>query len=123
MKTKVFFLIFIMLIIFNLASCVVFGCDDIISTGRDWTDLENEPITGSENVYAESNTVAGMLWVVGLFAFGIVGIITGIKYMFAAGAANKAEVKKSMLPLLIGGGIILGALSIWQILIKFFEEL
>ena len=49
----------------------------------------------------------------------VVGIVLGIKYMIA-GADEKAEVKETLLPYIIGCVVTFGAFGIWRILINTF---
>ena len=75
-------------------------------------------LTAKGKFYTYANTISGILWIIGLFAFLTVGTITGIKMMLAASIEDKASAKKSMYPLLIGGAIVFGALSIWRLLLN-----
>ena len=46
----------------------------------------------------------------------------GIKYMFAS-LEEKASIKESLKPYIIGSVIIIGALGIWQLLVEFLNEI
>ena len=126
-KNKIIFgLIFLLLII--MFSNVVFGfsLDNVISSAKDWTNTSS----GDGNVkkisntgYEEANKIAGALTIIGIFAVAIIGITLGIKYMLAGGVEQKAAIKKTMMPWLIGAVIILGALLIWKNLVGFLDDL
>ena len=116
-RNKIIISIFIIILIV-LISNTVFGLDNIFRYGEEWT---NKTTDKGREAYESGNQIAGILWIIGLFAFVIVGIVTGIRYMFAAGTESKAEIKKSMTPYLLGGVIVFGALTIWRFLINFLD--
>lgn len=121
-KIIIHFVILMLIISFTSSTYAIFGLDNIFETGKKWTNKDIS-LTGQNEVYDETNRIAGILWIIGLFAFIIIGATLGIKYMFAASSDEKAEIKKSLTPLLVGGGIVFGALTIWQIMLKFFDNI
>lgn len=64
--------------------------------------------------------LAGFFWGIGLGAVLITTAIIGIKLMITP-AEQKAEVKKSIVPYVVGTVIIFGALTIWQVLIQILD--
>lgn len=58
----------------------------------------------------------------GVVATVVVGAILGIKFMLAS-AEDKAKVKESMVPYVVGCIVIYGALGIWRICIQIFSAL
>ena len=66
------------------------------------------------------NDLAGILWGVGIFTVLIIGTVLGIKYMFAS-VEEKASIKETIQPYIIGTVIILGALGIWKFLVDFLD--
>jgi len=126
MKKKKIIIPFIILIIilsFTNSSYALLGLDNIFETGSEWLVPGRTNMVNRDDAYNDANRIAGILWIVGIFAFLIAGAAMGIKYMFAATADEKADIKKSLIPLLVGGGIVLGALTIWQIMLKFFDNI
>ena len=131
MKKKKIFIGLIVLIFIVLHSTIVFGTnfnlDNVISDTKNWI---NNPVTTptvsvnkvSNKGYETANRIAGALTVIGIFAAAIIGIVLGIKYMLSSGVEQKADVKKTMMPWIIGTGIVLGALSIWRLLLKLLNE-
>ena len=94
---------------------------DLVGTARNWINLgKNEADkeeNGSTKKWSKFNDLAGMLWGVGIFV-----ILIGIKYMFAS-SEEKASIKESLKPYIIGSVIIIGALGIWQLLVEFLNEI
>lgn len=66
-----------------------------------------------------SSEVYNILTSLGMIIAVVVGIVLGIKYMIA-GADEKAEVKETLLPYIIGCVVTFGAFGIWRILINTF---
>ena len=63
------------------------------------------------------------MWGIGVFVVVIGGVVIGIKYMVVGGVEEKAEVKKQMMPYVVGAAIIFGALTIWKFVIEFMESI
>ena len=66
-----------------------------------------------------SSEIYNILTSFGMIIAVVVGIVLGIKYMIA-GADEKAEVKETLLPYIIGCVVTFGAFGIWRILINTF---
>ena len=76
--------------------------------------IEDSGINTPANAATVVGTAVGLLkWVGGAMAI-IMLMFAGIKYM-TAGADEKAAVKESLLPLVIGAILIFGAVSIVEI--------
>lgn len=90
-----------------------------------WMNLVNtegtNDTTGRGN-WTNFSDLAGVLWGAGVVIVFVCGVILGIKYMFSS-ADEKANIKESLPPYIIGTVIILGALSIWTFLVKFAEDI
>lgn len=96
---------------------------DIINQGRSWLTLvEREGQNREGGNWTSFNDLAGILWGIGIFIVLICGTILGIKYMFAS-LEERANIKESMKPYIIGAVIIIGALSIWKFLVEFLEAI
>ena len=114
----------LILIAIVITSNVSFGVDGWISTAEGWVNQSGD-IDGldEEDVYEPIEQVAGILWGIGLFALIIMGVVTGIRFMISSSVEEKSENKKAMMPLFWGTIVVFGALTIWEILLKFFEGL
>lgn len=88
-----------------------------------WRNLvEREGQNREGGDWTSFNDLAGILWGIGIFIVLICGTILGIKYMFAS-LEERANIKESMKPYIIGTVIIIGALSIWKFLVEFLEAI
>ncbi len=96
---------------------------DIVGTARSWIRLGKESDSLPKRAdWTSMNGLVDMLWGAGIFAVLIAGTILGIKYMLAS-VEEKANIKESMKPYIIGSIIILGALSIWKLCISVLQTM
>ena len=111
---------FLMLIICIISvSSTVFGFDNIWQTGEAW--LEGQSNTAADTDYNGLEQVTNIAWGIGIFVIVIGGTILGIRFMLVGGVEEKAEIKKQMMPFIIGTIVIVGALTIWKIIIEIME--
>lgn len=80
------------------------------SAGSGITVDMNQLTSASDEIY---NTLTS----IGMIVAVIVGMILGITYMMT-GAVDKANVKESIMPYLLGCIVIFGAFGIWKLVIN-----
>lgn len=80
------------------------------SAGSGITVDKNQLTSASDEIY---NTLTS----IGMIVAVIVGMILGITYMMT-GAVDKAKVKESIMPYLLGCIVIFGAFGIWKLVIN-----
>ena len=81
-----------------------------ISAGNSITVDKDQLTSASDEIY---NTLTS----IGMIVAVIVGMILGITYMMT-GAVDKAKVKESIMPYLLGCIVIFGAFGIWKLVIN-----
>ena len=116
---KIFLIILICLFCSINSTC---SAMDLIGEGKNWIELGKQEQNRTQIDRTKFNDFAGILWNLGLFVVLILGATLGIKYMFSS-VEEKASIKSSMTPYIIGTVIILGALTIWKILVEFMGDL
>lgn len=109
------------------------GGDDFINTGKD--EANSGSITVAEgkngdktelhlpskiNLMQILSDIYSVLLPLGVAVTVIIGGIIGIKFMVAS-AEDKAELKKSLVPYVIGCIVIYGAFGIWKLCIELFS--
>ena len=82
--------------------------------------MPNGNVKGSEQIKTVGSTVVGILQTVGIVLSVVVLIVLGIKYMMGS-AEEKAEYKKSMIPLIVGIIVVMGATTIAKTLFTTFQ--
>ena len=80
------------------------------SAGNSITVDKDQLTSASDEIY---NTLTS----IGMIVAVIVGMILGITYMMT-GAVDKAKVKESIMPYLLGCIVIFGAFGIWTLVIN-----
>ena len=74
----------------------------------------------SSSLSDTSNTIYTILLTVGVAVAVIVGAIMGIKLM-ASGVEEKAEIKKLLVPYLVGCIVIFGGFGIWKLIVTMIQ--
>lgn len=128
-KRTVVTLIILMILISNLSFCYAANDPDpdLWGTAKKWIELgrnNREEINKNnrQTDWSALNDLTGILWGAGIFVILIWGTTLGIRYMFAS-SSGKAQISKGMTPFLIGSIIIVGALSIWKLLVDLMDGL
>lgn len=121
---KIIIIILAVIIFFNINTYVYATSNkfadpnpDIIGTAKNWITMGENGNVVQKPKWTDFNGLADMLWGAGIFVILIAGTILGIKYMLSS-VEEKASIKESMTPYIIGSIIILGALSIWKLCIS-----
>ena len=83
-----------------------------------WVDDAGNSITvDKDQLTSASDEIYNTLTSIGMIVAVIVGMILGITYMMT-GAVDKAKVKESIMPYLLGCIVIFGAFGIWKLVIN-----
>ena len=117
MKKYVYIMLTLLIIIFNFISCV--NC--VYADGEDSIALEgwNKIYKKTGNSFDKAqNAVLGLVQTIGYITSVLMVTIIGIKYIFTS-PEGKAEVKKQLIPFLIGavllfsGTVLVSTISKW----------
>lgn len=118
-KKKVAFTIIGIIIYVTCISNIAFagGMDplSIINGGPDGT-------TGVGELNKLGNAILGIIQYVGLGVAVIATLILGMRYMYSA-PDEKAEIKKKLIPFIIGGFMVFGAIQLVKIVEIFVNEI
>ena len=102
---------------------VAMAVSPVFATGLTPADITGQGSTvNTEKIKSFGNDIVRILTVVGIVLSVIVLIVLGIKYMMGS-AEEKAEYKKTMMPYLIGAGLIFAASVIANIVYGFFSNI
>lgn len=124
MKKNISIILIILLLTSILSVNYVFATDGIeeikanMNGVKDVTNLVNNPNSGTIKVI---NTIIGIMQVVGTGISLIVISILGIKYILAS-PSEKADVKKNIMPILIGCVLLFAAVNIVGVIESFTRE-
>ena len=82
-----------------------------------WESAGNSITVDKDQLTSASDEIYNTLTSIGMIVAVIVGMILGITYMMT-GAVDKAKVKESIMPYLLGCIVIFGAFGIWKLVIN-----
>lgn len=122
MHRKTIKLVSSLIIITYILSCVsiVFGQEidplSVVGTGP------NPSSGGVTTLYTLGNTILGILQYIGVAVAIIATLILAMKYMYSS-PDEKAEVKKKLIPYIIGGVLVCGAVQLVKLLEIFTKEI
>lgn len=123
MKKKIIVSIVIILLV-NLVICynnIVLGVSSIEDLiGDDTMQSVSTPDDSKSGIVTGINGVIGLLQFVGSGISIIVVTILGMKYILAS-PADKADVKKSIMPIIIGCVLLFGAVNLVSIIMSFSD--
>lgn len=105
--------VFIIVSVFpvKVFSSWVDDADNFLESAGNSITVDKDQLTSvSDEIY---NTLTS----IGMIVAVIVGMILGITYMMT-GAVDKAKVKESIMPYLLGCIVIFGAFGIWKLVIN-----
>lgn len=77
---------------------------------------------GVTTLYDLGNTILGILQYIGVGVAVIACLILAIKYMYTS-VDEKAEVKKKLIPFIIGGFLVFGAVQLVKLVESFTKEI
>lgn len=114
--------------IISIISIFIMLCIFPIKVFSSWVDdasgfmdaADSTAAVDESKLKSASDDIYNVLTSIGMIISVIVGIALGITYMMAS-AVDKAKVKESLIPYLIGSVIIFGAFGIWKLVINIFS--
>lgn len=91
------------------------------------SNVASNSVTGSttiddKNMQELSDMVYNTFFVLGVVIAVIVGLVIGIKFMLGS-VEEKAEIKQTLPPYIIGCIIIFGAFAIWKIVVNILNQI
>jgi len=113
LKLIVIISVFIIVSVFpvKVFSSWVDDADNFLKSAGSGITVDKDQLTSASDEIYNTLTSIGMIVAV------IVGMILGITYMMT-GAVDKAKVKESIMPYLLGCIVIFGAFGIWKLVIN-----
>lgn len=98
------------------------GTGSIVSGGNDFISMgenSNSPIK-TPNMQELSSTIYNILLTIGIIIAFIVGGILGIQFI-TGGIEGQVEVKKALVPYILGCVVIFGAFTIWKVVLTILQ--
>lgn len=121
MKTKILMIISIIVInimFFNINKVQADGMSDVIKGGDQFLSAGNTESVGikQEKIKKTSTSIYNILLIVGVCVAVVYSSILGIKFMVGS-VEEKAQVKDSLIPFVIGCIVVFSAFAFWKIFV------
>ena len=114
----------ILVLIFILISCIIFTrttyastIDEMMTSAQEFLNKGENNAINQVNLKNTSDYIYNTLLVIAVAIAVIVGAYLGIKFMVES-AEDKAKIKESLIPFIVGCFIIFGAFGIWKIAVN-----
>lgn len=98
--------------------------DDIMNNGNSFlnTGSESSTMIDQNDLKSLSNFISGVLLTIAIGVTVITGAIMGLNFITQS-IEEKAKVKESMVPWIIGIIVSFGAFTIWEVAVNLFQSL
>ncbi len=122
-KIIVFIVLFAIIMLTGCQVKAAFGLDDLINKGKGFIN-NGDPNNAikANNVKTTSDSVFGILLVIGVVVAIIGGVIIGMQFVTGSVEA-KAQIKEKLIPYGIGCAIIFGAFGIWRVVVTILQNI
>ena len=123
MKTivKIIPILIILLIIPICFPCTTYAMSEIISQGDDFIGQGGTDTINKDALNTTSKYIYNVLFTIAVVIAFAVGIIIGIQFIMGS-VDEKAKIKETLVPYVIGVCIIFGAFTIWKIVVTIGEQ-
>ena len=119
MKKRVFFILLIIALLIcstNIVQAttitnIIEGADNFINNGSSTSAISGDKLKEL------SDTIYNVLLIIGTVIAVIIGAILGIQFITGS-VEQKAKVKDSLIPFVIGCVVIFGAFGIWKLVVQ-----
>lgn len=118
-----------LLILCNLSgystTCMAEGpLDDVMNNGNSFVNAGSESSTmiDQNDLKSLSNFISGVLLTIAIGVTVITGAVMGLNFITQS-IEEKAKVKESMIPWVIGIIVSFGAFTIWEVAVNLFQSL
>lgn len=123
MKTivKIIPILIILLIIPICFPCTTYAMSEIISQGDDFIGQGGTETIDKDALNTTSKYIYNVLFTIAVVIAFAIGIIIGIQFIVGS-VDEKAKIKETLVPYIIGVCIIFGAFTIWKIVVTIGEQ-
>ena len=120
MKTKT---LKVLTVVLTVVMMIVMGTSIVFAENQITPEGFKNKITynGTDKIVSVGGNIAGIIQTVGTVVAVIILIVLGIKYMMGS-AEEKAEYKKTLMPYVIGAGMVFAASAIAGVIYQFTKN-
>ena len=122
MNRKIIIMSLTILCIIFIFSSNVNATDDIIKGADSFLNNATSSTLKDDSIKSTSDMIFNAFSIVGTVIVVLVGAILGIQFIMGS-TEEKAKVKETLIPYIIGSVVIFGAFGIWSIAINVFQNI
>ena len=101
---------------------MIYAMDDIIGAGDNFIGKANETVINETQLKTTSNYIYNILFTIAVVLAIAVGMIIGIQFMMGS-VDDKAKIKETLIPYVVGVFVVFGAFTIWGITINIVNNI
>ncbi len=96
---------------------MIYAMDNIIDSGEGFLEAANGTVIDEDTMNTTSDYVYNILFTIAVVLAVAIGMVIGIQFMMGS-ADEKAKIKETLIPYIIGVFIVFSAFTIWKIAIN-----
>ena len=95
--------------------------DDVMNGAKGFLEKGQDVVIKGEKLQTTSNFIFNLLLAIAIVVAVILGMILGIQFMMA-GIDEKAKIKETLIPYVVGCVVVFGAFGIWRIAVSILSK-
>ena len=95
---------------------MIYAMDDIIGAGDNFIGKANETVIDETELSTTSNYIYNILFTIAVVLAIAIGMVIGIQFIMGS-VDDKAKIKETLVPYIIGVFIVFASFTIWKIVI------
>ena len=95
---------------------MIYAMDDIIGAGGNFISKANETVIDETELSTTSNYIYNILFTIAVVLAIAIGMVIGIQFIMGS-VDDKAKIKETLVPYIIGVFIVFASFTIWKIVI------
>ena len=95
---------------------MIYAMDDIIGAGGNFIGKANETVIDETELSTTSNYIYNILFTIAVVLAIAIGMVIGIQFIMGS-VDDKAKIKETLVPYIIGVFIVFASFTIWKIVI------
>ena len=96
---------------------MIYAMDNIIDSGEGFLEAANGTVIDEDTMNTTSDYVYNILFTIAVVLAVAIGMVIGIQFMMGS-VDEKAKIKETLVPYIIGVFIVFAAFTIWKIAIN-----
>lgn len=122
MLKKFIIIILMAFIVVTFIPNMIYAMDNIIGSGDNFIKAANGTVIDENAMHGTSNYIFNILFAIAVVLAVAIGMVIGIQFMMGS-ADEKAKIKETLVPYVVGVFIVFSAFTIWKIAINIGNDI